>query len=196
MKPLRHQRCCGPRAVALSVLLAATGLFASPSSATLYKGYDEEGNVVYSDTPFPEASAIRLPSISTIESHRPETGTARPARQQKEAETATPTVYRQLAIDQPQNGQTFWNQDRITITLKLSPGLDTQAGDATSILLDGLPVVKRSQATTLSLTILDRGSHTLQAAVRNRRGKVVKLSRPVTIHIKRHFLKPKKTATP
>ena len=47
----------------LKSLLTALLLFTFTSHAGLYKGLDEDGNVVYSDTPFDNAEKITPPQI-------------------------------------------------------------------------------------------------------------------------------------
>jgi len=175
-------------------ILSVCLLFLSlPVSAQLYKGVDEEGNTVYTDTPFEQAKKLQLPGISVVAPTR----IARPASAASDDKAdvakgdAKKTVYRQLSIITPQNKQTFWNNDKLVVSVKVTPALDASAGDRISIKLDGQTVIKASTRLQQTITILDRGEHRIQAAVRNRQGKIIKLSQTVTVHIKRAFLKKK-----
>lgn len=150
------------------------------ASAGLYKGLDEEGNVVYSDKPFANAEKFTPPIITIVDAPK-----IIPKKETTEEEvTAAETKYTKFSIASPVNDETIWNATQLTISLQIKPALDTTEGHTTWLLMDGKPIVKNSQSLALQIGRSDRGSHTLKAQVRNNKGKILKSTRSITIHIK------------
>jgi hypothetical protein len=87
------------------------------------------------------------------------------------------------------NDQTIWNEPNLMVSLKLTPDLNISEGHTTWLLMDGKPIVKNSQSLLLQIGRSDRGQHTLQAQVRNKKGKIIKQTKPVTVHIKNSVVK-------
>jgi hypothetical protein len=75
------------------------------------------------------------------------------------------------------------------VSLKLTPALNTAEGHTIWLLMDGEPIVKKSRSLLLQIGRSDRGQHTLQAQVRNKKGKIIKRTKPVTVHIKHAVIK-------
>ncbi len=150
------------------------------AQASLYKGFDKEGNVAYSDTPFPNSKKISLPAISVMELPKPSAKAKTPAPEKKSATVS----YTHLAISSPKNQQTIWNNNQLTVILALFPSLNTKAGDYIQLLMDGKIIVNNSAKTALQIGYVDRGTHRLQTVIRNKQGKVVKRSKTITMYIK------------
>ncbi len=149
------------------------------ADAGLYKGLDEEGNVVYSDKPFADSEKFTPPPITVIQAPK-----IPPKEESTEEQPVTETTYKKLSIAAPTDDQTIWNEPQLIVSLRLAPALDIAAGHTTWLLMDGKPLVKNSQSLTLQIGRSDRGSHTLTAQVRNKKGKILKSSRSITVHIK------------
>ena len=149
--------------------------------AGLYKGLDDEGNVLYSDTPFDNAKKITPPAITIIDAPKiPQKKIEAPA----EEEQKTTTKYTRLFISSPKNDQVIWNEPALTVTAQLTPALDITAGHRTWLIMDGKALVKNSQSLSLPIGRADRGSHTIQVQVRNKKGKTLRRSKSIKIHIK------------
>lgn len=165
-----------------------TALFVTfTTNAGLYKGLDEEGNVVYSDKPFANAEKFTPPIITIVDAPKiiPKEETA------EEEVTATETKYTKFRITSPANNQTIWNAEQLTVLVQLSPALNTTEGHTTWLMMDGKPVVKNSQGLALQIGRSDRGSYSLKAQVRNKKGKILKSTGSITIHIKNTVLQRK-----
>lgn len=160
----------------LSALLIAftfsTGIYAG-----IYKGFDEKGNVFYSDKPFANAEAFNLPSLSIIEAIRV------PPRKQEEKKVVA-FSYTDFDIVAPKNNEAIWNEANLTITLRLEPALNTASGHSIWLLKNGKPLISNSQNMTLQIGRVDRGAHNLQAQVRDKQGKVIVRTRTSIVHIK------------
>ena len=99
-----------------------------------------------------------------------------------EEETAE-TSYTKFKITAPKNDQTIWNNPDLIVSLQLTPALDTAAGHTTWLLMDGKPLIKKSRSLLLPIGRADRGEHSLQAQVRNKKGKIIKRTKKVTVHL-------------
>ncbi|GAO35028.1 hypothetical protein SCT_0409 [Sulfuricella sp. T08] len=92
-------------------------------------------------------------------------------------------AYTSLAITQPAAEETIHgNTGTLVVELTLSPALQIEQGHRIKLLLDGtaMPV---TGTTSLTLTEIDRGAHTLQAAVEGQSGEVLILSEPVSFYM-------------
>ena len=163
----------------LKNLLTALLLFTFTSHAGLYKGLDEAGNVVYSDTPFENAEKITPPPITVIDAPK-----VIPKQKVAEEEKQAETKYTKFSIIAPKNDQNIWNEPALIVSLKLNPPLATKEGHNIWLMMDGKALVKKSQSLSLPIGRADRGSHTLQAQVRNKKGKIIKRTKSITVHIK------------
>ncbi|NOR43645.1 MAG: DUF4124 domain-containing protein [Gammaproteobacteria bacterium] len=159
-------------------LLAALLLFTFTSHAGLYKGLDEDGNVLYSDTPFENAEKITPPPITIIDAPK-----VKPKQKVVEEEKQAETKYKKFSITAPKNEQTIWNEPALTVSLQLNPALATAEGHKIWLMMDGKPLVKNSQSLSLQIGRADRGEHKLQAQIRNKKGKIIKRTKTVTVYI-------------
>ena len=177
------------------LVFATTLLTGSLASAQLYKSVDEQGNIVYSDTPTPGAEQLTPPPLSTVKP-RPvpdpasesdvKLGDANPEEMAKEPEQKPPTKYTKFSIVQPNNDDTIWdNTGAVPVALMLEPPLDTENGHSIWVYVDGKAVVRKSQSLVQPLTNIDRGSHKIRAEVRDEKRKTLKRTKNVTVHLKR-----------
>jgi len=165
--------------ITLNNLLLVTLIFAFPANAELYKGLDAEGNVVYSDKPFNNSKQFTPPALTVMDAPKV------PAKTAEVAEDVTAeTKYTNFSIAAPKNNETIWNNPQLTVSLKITPALNVAEGHTTWLLMDGKPLVKKSQSLQLQISQADRGEHKLQAQVRNKKGKIIKRTKTVTVHIR------------
>jgi hypothetical protein len=162
------------------IVSALVLLLPLPVNAQLYKGLDEEGNVVYSDKPFHNAEKLTPPPLSVMDAPK---AAAKPEAAEEEAKPVE-TSYSSFAIKSPSNDETLWNQPDVIITMDLEPKLAIQEGHTITLLVDGRPVVTKSGSPTVHAGRLNRGSHTLQGRVLNRDGRTIKQTPSVKVHVK------------
>lgn len=162
-------------------MLLAPGL----SHAKIYKTVDEDGNVAYSDTP---PADVEARADSTIEleinnTYNAKDSTPVPANNTNNSSqpgdivsasgSATPTdpgaAYQTIAISAPAaDANLRSNSGNVSLSISLQPGL--VPGDQVRFFLDGKPVGTVT-GTSLSLTNIDRGTHTVAAVVLDSAGK-------------------------
>jgi hypothetical protein len=138
-------------------------------AATIYKWVDEQGVIHYSDQPHPNAQRVQLQAAQTYKAPAADTtptptGPMAPPLQ-------PPTPYAGCIIVQPQADAEFANLDALNIVVQTDPVL--RPGDRVFITMDG-EALNGGAGTGGSLTLspVDRGTHTLQAVVRGSDGNV------------------------
>jgi hypothetical protein len=147
----------------------------------IYKYTLSNGDVVYSDRPPPADQGEEI----TLE---PLQGFSLPAPPPLEDSTAKkdepePTGYQEFKVTSPSNNATIRdNGGNVPISLSLTPGL--RSGHRIEVMMDGQPIGSGS-GTSVTLTEVDRGTHTVQAAVKDSDGKEIARSNSVIFHLKR-----------
>jgi hypothetical protein len=162
---------------ALLVLLISLTL--NTTQAAVYKTVDKNGNVTYSDSPGDRAEKLNLPPIPVINiSPSPDLNlTPKPyAKEQSRS-------YNLLSIDSPKNGATIRNNSgNVSVSISISP---TLAENDTIVLKSNGAEIGRGRSSILSISQMDRGSHTLQAVIVNADGKILSISETITFHLLR-----------
>ncbi len=161
----------------LTCMILAT--LASAVSADVYRSVDENGNIIYSDTPSEGAEKIELREAQTVES---QPGTK--SFQYEPPESDPPPRYKQVAITSPANDEAVRaNSGNITVRMSVNPSL--RPGDRLVLTMDGREIAS-GRATSVSLENVERGTHSLKASVVGRDGKTLASSEPVKFHLLRH----------
>lgn len=158
---------------------------AASATAAVYKWVQPDGSVIYSDRPPVEsATPAELPSLQEIKIVPPPPSSAEPVEDSQANEPQT-TEYTSLSISEPADDSTIVeNSGRVTVQLAIDPPLQGAQGDSIAITLDGKEI-GQGKGTTLNLTNVDRGKHTLQAAVKNAQGNVLITSSSITFNLRR-----------
>ena len=159
-------------------LMLAVG---AAQAGKIYKYTLSNGDVVYSDKPPPtdQGEEITLEPLQGFSLPAP-----RPlARSTADKDEAEPTGYKEFKVTSPSNDATIRdNGGNVHVSLSLTPGL--RGGHSIEVMMDGQPIGSGS-GTSITLTEVDRGTHTVQAAVKDNDGKEIARSNSVIFHLKR-----------
>ncbi|WP_455204981.1 DUF4124 domain-containing protein [Kaarinaea lacus] len=153
-----------------------------PSQAAVYKHVDEQGNVSYSDVPSKkDEKPVKVEEPMTF---TPDPATRSSSSSETEKKPAEkPVEYQSLSIISPANDAAVRsNSGDVTIQLSLAPEL--QRKHYIIVILDGAKVHEGS-STSVTLTNLDRGTHTISAQVQDAREKTLLASDPISFHLQR-----------
>jgi hypothetical protein len=147
-------------------------------SSSIYKWIDEEGNVVYSDTPIPGAQQVNVHTPQTYKPPPlPSVTPSKADEQQAEQE------YTEFAIVKPENEETIRdNTGTVPVELSLTPTLDQTHQIVLKIDDEALLPGKSPRIT---LRNVNRGAHTLVAQVQDSEGNVLATSDPVTFYLQK-----------
>jgi hypothetical protein len=176
----------------MRLVVALFGLSVAVSaSAAVYKWVQPDGSVVYSDRPPVEnAAPTELPGLQEIKMPPPPPPSANDTSNNNQSGQRQNTTYTKLTITEPADQSAFRNNaGQVTVKLDLEPAL--QEGDMVAIVLDGKEV-GQGKSTALSLSNVDRGTHTLQALVKNAQGKTLISTSPITFTLQRTSLLQRK----
>ncbi|HTT42835.1 MAG TPA: DUF4124 domain-containing protein [Steroidobacteraceae bacterium] len=154
------------------ICLGAAAALAGP----VYKWTDENGVVHYSDQPHPDAQKVQLAPAQTYKStHAP---AAVPAPEPESAPAGPP--YRNCSVAQPQDQQEFANLEQLRIVIFTDPSL--RPGDQIFVIMDGTQLGNAPGGQYL-LNPVERGTHTLQALVKDGSGTMVCQTQGVTFSV-------------
>lgn len=149
-------------------------------AGTVYKWIDENGVVHYSDQPHPNAQKIQLQGAQTYKAQPANAAGGGGALAAPESSTAR--TYQGCAVVQPTPDQTLADVDSLTVVVQTDPVL--RAGDQIFVTYDGQPLNGNSATGgTFTISPLERGTHTLQAAVRDADGAVLCQTAGVTFYV-------------
>jgi len=167
------------------VLLCALLLMNAGVSADIYRVVDENGNVTYTDQPPQDgAKPMDLPELSVIQTEQPPEPP--PAARDEENSGALSSrelrkLYRDFAITQPQNEETFWGTAN-TVVVGWGGSAPVQPGMTVSLYVDGV-AQDVTGTNSISLT-LDRGTHTVRVELFNGGKRPLVSSPTVTFFVK------------
>lgn len=161
--------------------------------AAIYVRRDAQGNLHYSDQPSPGAKKLKLPPSNVIRSPKSH-------KIKKPPEVTPPPVkgYEEFSFVKPTDGETFHNLYTFSARFKITPEL--MKGDQIILLLDGKPYDEPSSEKQINFGSTDNpinpGTHTLQAKIINKDGKILKQTKTITIYIHYGHIGGKKKLIP
>lgn len=93
-------------------------------------------------------------------------------------------AYTAIEIARPEAEETIHdNAGTVEVALSLSPPLQAEFGHRVKVFLDGVALPETRTESGFTLTEIDRGAHTLQAAVVDSAGHALITSAPVTFYM-------------
>lgn len=168
----------------LAIVVALAMGAAVGQSDTVYRWVDAQGNVHYSDHPYPGAIKVTLPQTQTFAPPM----TAK-ARAPEPPPAAVPTAdYSQFALASPANQATLWYVHEVTVAVNLVPQL--RPGDTLTYYMDG-KTIGPTDATSVTFKDVDRGEHTAFAELHAVNGASMKTG-SITFYVRqKSILAPK-----
>ncbi|MFK7885554.1 MAG: DUF4124 domain-containing protein [Gammaproteobacteria bacterium] len=174
----------------LICLLFTCGWAAAQNSPSkTYRWVDADGVTHFSDSPRPGSQnpssdeyEIRAPNVSRSQYRRrpPRESDPRASNDSDGGPAAPPpTGYQQMQITSPREGETLWNiGGSLNVSVQLTPGLNE--GHGVVIIMDGRVMTPQPvRSTSVNISGVYRGAHTVVAAVRSLDGQQHIASPPV-----------------
>lgn len=162
------------------ILLFCALLLSSTSSAQIYKSTDENGNVVFTDTPPANSSAAER-----VEIQEPNTAPP-PAQQSSPAPEPAAEQAPQFSVDisEPANESTIPNgPGNFSVRGSVKPSL--ARGQMLQLFMDGEPWGEPKRSAAWELVNVFRGAHDLTIGVLDGKGKTLATSDPVRVYVHR-----------
>lgn len=151
------------------------------TAATVYTHTESDGNVSYSDTPLNNSKMLIVPEGN--KTSLPFSTQAKPTATSSTSTlgTADKKSYTIFSITTPTDQTTFQNQREIPVVIQVEPKL--QEGDKIQLFIDGNKYGNPAESTSLTTGQLDRGSHTLSAAIVDNNNVILKQTNTITIYV-------------
>jgi len=159
-----------PTLLVLALLVAST----SAQADKVYKWTDAQGNVLYTDQPRPGAREIKIarqPPGVALGSF----ASLNESRFRYSAVTLLAPTHEGTIRD---------NEGNVKVAVNVVPPLRADHGDQIRLSLDGRVLDTDLNSSEVVLSGLDQGTHTLQAAVTDKAGRVLIRSDPVEFYLK------------
>ena len=177
-------------------LLLASLLCSPVFGQQAYTWTDENGQVHYSDRPYPGATPIQLRGAQGYSSPAAVSPAGAAPESTSPQGAAATRPYNVFNVLQPSQQETLWNIGSVLdVQVELSPGL--QQGHHLGAYLDGQLIDVGARSTQFQLPDVFRGLHTLQVVVLDTAGGEVLRSLAVTFMVQQtSILNPNNTAAP
>jgi len=164
----------------LAPMLCLALICASAQAQKVFRVVQPDGTVEFTDSPPSNrpAEEIQVRPLNSTPGLAPSAGASTQTAADKGHKG-----YSDFRITKPHNDEAIRdNAGNVNVDLKLTPSL--QSGDKIALLLDG-ESVGGGKSTAITLSDMDRGTHNLQAVVKNSNGQVVARSNSVTFTVQR-----------
>lgn len=161
------------------ILPALAALLTLPAVAeSIYKWTDENGQLVFSDTPRDGAEEVEIAPVQTFEA--PKISSSSDTRTGGDAaEDDAEAGYESIAISSPTMEETIWNTGgKVTVTMSVQPQL--QQGHRIRLYMDGKMKGDLPRPQPVILAGVERGSHELFVRVTDSKGQTIIESDTVT----------------
>ena len=169
----------------------------STANSGVYKGISSDGEVVYSDVPFRKSTEFNAPPIAVLEmpdvildkvlsdeaAKADKIAATKSEADKEEIKRQAEYPYTKFFIESPKDKESIWNNPELAVSLHLTPSLNNVKKHKIWLLLDGEPLVKNSVSDSIPTGRLERGEHTLQAQVRDSKGKLVIKTKTIVVYI-------------
>ncbi|WP_444920385.1 DUF4124 domain-containing protein [Microbulbifer sp. CnH-101-G] len=169
-------------------LLALAGTDGGTTSSTIYKVVGPDGQVTFSDTPPPngQAQKVELAPINVQPIALPRTLPTRKLSPKDESDKAKDGYSGPFSIQivSPLNDATIPPGQRF-IPLQVDVQPVYPEGASFFAVVDGKPWSGRSSGAGLDISLLERGTHTVQAILTDANGQVLAKSQVITLYVKR-----------
>lgn len=181
------------RIITFLLILASCASFAE-----VYVNQTKNGTE-YTDTPSSNSQAVMVPPVNTITASQPSipaaastqslvpgNSTVTPSGTESTAVNATKndTAYTIFEIVSPKPEENIQNQAVISVEFKVEPKL--AASDKIQVLLDNKNVGTPSGMLYQEISNVERGTHTLAAAIVNSNNQTIKTTPAITIYVHRN----------
>lgn len=146
----------------------------------IYRSVSEDGVVSYSDTYSPGSERISVSTKAAADSKKSEKSVESGIFDEKDGRTLS--TYQNFAVAKPEHDESInSNEGNVLVGLSLSPAL--AEGHAIQVYLDGAKLEDDVMTTQFALNGLNRGTHSLQAKIVDRNGKLLKSTKMINFHL-------------
>jgi hypothetical protein len=163
---------------------AALALVSAPTWAQIYKSTDQDGNVIFTDTPPPDSPATQEVELQRTNTAPPPPDLPQASTRSNESKSEAPPVPK-ATITAPANDTTFpvGLAGSFSVSAHVDPPLGR--GEGLRLTVDGEPRGGPQASGFWDLNNVYRGTHTLIVEVVDADGAVLSSSEPIQVHVMR-----------
>ncbi len=176
----------------MKVFLLLVLLLPLNATAKIYKSIDANGNTVYTDIPdSKDAEALDLPNLNITSTPKRKHSVLDQSKRYSSDNNKShlDRNYKSIKITKPKNEDTIRNgTGNVIISVSLDPPLQSDFGDRLIVQMDGV-TVNNSNASSVTLRNVDRGSHQITAKVQNQKNPSINKVTTATFYLKRPSVK-------
>ncbi len=173
----------------LSASLSALLLCTTSVQAKVYKWVTEDGTVVYSDQPHPEAEVLNIEPLHPYKAPAYKTPESSDDKKDKAQVNAT-SRYSSVTVDSPEHEANIHGSGgSFTVSVSSNPAL--KKGDKYQLLIDGRAIGQPTPLAQFNVQNIDRGEHAIAVQILNKQGESVMTSPSITVFIHRPMVKRK-----
>jgi Domain of unknown function (DUF4124) len=166
-----------------SILFISVIISVSSAHAAIYRSVDAQGNPVFSDQPSGDAQPLKLPPVTT---YSPPPKPAAVTSGSTSVTLPPAPGYQQFAVVAPGQDQAFWdNAGDVEVRVSLQPALMAAAGHRLVFYLDGVAGGAPVEDSSTVFHNVDRGQHTVSAAIIDATGQTVQTTEKVRFQLHR-----------
>lgn len=157
----------------------------TPPKTKIYRNYNANGVVEFSDQPKPGGEPVKIPTLPTYQA--PPRPRVIPSTSRKKQQKDKAWRYRSIKIEQPKSDSVIRNNaGQLNVKVQLQPALTRAAGHQIHYYLNGKRVMTSSN-TSVTLNSVDRGTHKLHVRVVDETGRKLIESRRISFTMLRYF---------
>ena len=170
--------------ISIATLLTCTTL----AHAKVYKYINEEGSVVYSDQPHPDAEVLNIKPLHPYKAPSYQIPEKSEKSSSDELSVDASSRYSSVTIDSPEHESNFHGTaGSFSVSVSSNPSL--KKGDKYQLLINGKPIGEPTTLSQFNVQNINRGEHTLSVQVLNKQGKSLIKSPSITVFVHRPSVK-------
>ena len=146
-------------------------LLANVAQAEIYKSYDKNGNVIFSDVPNDSAEKVEEKPIATVPALSPKIIEEKTKPIKDAKLTAVPNSYKITVSGLADQATVRKESDALNLGLKFEPPLSKE--HSVMVSLDGKFLGKDAFSPSIEPSKLDRGQHRLEIKVLDKKQKII-----------------------
>jgi len=179
-------------------MLALLTVVAQAATRELWMWVDSSGVTHYSDRPAPGAKLVSITSLEPSGCVQPPASsvtTTEPAATPPRTQQQQAVTYSLFEIFEPENDEAFFGVDTV-VNVRLRSEPELAPGDETRLFVDGKLVIDQPPGLDYSLSGLERGAHSIRAAIVDAQDKEKIRSEPLVFHIQQPSVVPPQNVGP
>ncbi|MFC3152360.1 DUF4124 domain-containing protein [Litoribrevibacter euphylliae] len=177
------------KTVLLSSVLALAFACTNSVQAKVYKWVTEDGTVVYSDQPHPDAEILNIEPLHPYKApsyNLPETT----EEEEDKAQVNATARYSSVTVDFPEHeANIHGTAGSFTVAVSSNPSL--KKGDKYQLLIDQRAIGEPTSLTQFNVQNIDRGEHSVAVQILDKQGSNIMTSPAITVFIHRPMVKRK-----